>query len=378
MPFKILDLTDHTSAILDKIEYIKNENVFKISDSKENYIKINYIPDFFSEWDENRYELYVFENHYLNAEIDIFQIYESSLKNDRLGYIFPLGLLEANEINYNEDEYPHLKNYITIAYKKILQSDLSIQNSDFNKIYNLSDLFKDYIVCLLNKDSLAKIKTGFNIKDYILSFYGYGYLEYKNHLKNKSIFDKSDFVKEMRLNRKRITIKKSNYDINGNDFIRSLFRDHLLQSDSHIVRFILLYQVLEHFIEDEFNREFELQLDNYKKGSLSKNDLKENISKISRERDLIRTVINRISITNNIQIEFARECDFLFQELNLEFKKKTFTDNIYDLRNLITHRLRLLTSKNETLVKIIEIFERIIVEILINYTNIEVSGDNLN
>ena len=369
MPLKLKAENKDLETALDIVEFIskteENSPYFRVKNLDNVGININYIPTSDCDWDKERFEIQIFENPYLNAENDVFEVYESSL-DERIGWIFPITILESNENDFVDTK--NLNNYKFIAYKKLLEQNKTvIQKENFDEFYKLSDIFKDSIICLFNKNTTNKIPE-FDFKNYILSFYDYGYLILDIIPKSKSFYDKTNFLNVMRNERKRIVLKKSNFNIYDNDFTKSLFfKEHLLQSDSYLVRFIFLYQIIEYFMSIEFDKQFELCLEDYKNKNLVKNDLKENIMTLSKERTLIRDVLNRISLNQELKQLFLQECKFLFEDIDFTPKKDSLPDKIYDLRNLVVHRLRELTSKQESLEKILEVFERLIIDILINY-----------
>jgi hypothetical protein len=299
MPLKLKAKNKDLEVALDVIEFITEEDVsyFRVRNSDNIGINIKYIPIIDCNWDKERFRMYIFENPYLNAENDVFEIYESSL-DERLGWIFPITILESNDNDFVDTK--NLNKYKCVAYKKLLEQNITvIQKENSDEFYKLSDIFKDTIICLLSNDATSKI-ADYNFEDYILSFYDYGYLVFDTIPKSKSFYDKTDFLQVMRNERKRVTLKKSNFNINSNDFTKSLFKEHLLQSESYLVRFIFLYQIIEHFMSIEFDKQFALCLEEYQNNNLVKNDLKENIMTLSKERTLIRDVINRISLNQEL------------------------------------------------------------------------------
>ncbi|NCT94988.1 MAG: hypothetical protein GXC72_11225, partial [Chitinophagaceae bacterium] len=104
MPIKLIDNSPSPRilSLLDKIEFVNTEDgkFFKLSDSTGSEIRVEYIPSFVSGWDVDRYDILLFENPYLTAENDIFQVYESTLGDSRLGWIFPVTSLDSNENDY--------------------------------------------------------------------------------------------------------------------------------------------------------------------------------------------------------------------------------------------------------------------------------------
>ena len=365
MPIKLTESNGDTEVLLDIVEYLVEEDVtyFRARNAENIGINVEYIPSATSDWDKDRFDLFFLENPYLNAENDVFEVYETSL-DERLGWIFPVTILESNDNDYKI--YKNLNNYKYISYQKLLEQNISIQTqANTEDFYRLGDIFNNYIVCILSKDATNKIPE-FNFENYLLSLYDKGYLLLNDSPKSKPIYDKSEFVRLMRADRKRITIKKSNFKICNNEFTKALYKEHLLQSESHLIRFIFLYQIIEHFMQIEFECQFNLHIREYREQRLPKNDLKEKIINSTKERELIRCVINRITITQSLKTEFIQECGYIFQDLGINVKE-SFSDVVYDMRNLITHRLRHLTSQANSLKKVTEVFERTMSELLTNY-----------
>lgn len=353
---------DKSSLILNKVEFkeVDGINYFRVFNDKGDDVNFIYASKTYSLWVKERFEIYLLENPYLNAENDVFEIYEETL-NERLGWIFPIEILETEDTNRK-----NLDQYKFIAFHKLLEREIQISSEEINREFlNISDFYKDAIVCIISKDAIDKI-PGFSFENYILDLYSYEYLLYNSSSRACPIYDQSAFVNMMREGRIRITLRKSKFGVVSNDFTKALFIEHLLQSESFIVRFILLYQLIEHFIQLEFDNMFQYNLDLYQQGKLPKNDFKENIINSSKERELIKIVLNSTAIDTDLKREFVEESDLLFSELNI-LTKESFPDKVYDIRNLVTHRLRDLTYKSERVKEICRIFQRIILELLINH-----------
>ena len=366
MPLKLTNIGNDSEVALDKVEYIEENNVryFRVSNSENIGANFQYIPIATSNWDKELYEIYLFENSYLNAENDVFQVYENTISEERLGWVFPITILESNENDYRE--FSNLNNYKYVAYKKLFELNFKIQARDnTNEFLKLSEVFGNIIICILCKETTKKIKE-FKFENYILSFYKYGYLLLSDFPKSNAIYDRTAFITEMRSN-SRVNLTKAKFDITNNEFTKSLFIEHLLQSDNFLVRFIFLYQIVEHFIDEFSETQFKEHIENYQSKKLAKNDFRECINKSATERKLLIDLFNSTLIQKELKEEFITEVDFLYNDLGRVTKKNSFPDKIYNVRNLVTHSLRELTTKSELLKKITELFERIIVDLLINY-----------
>ena len=367
MTLKIVNANNETEEVLENVEF-KNENntrYFKVSNNKGIEIKFQYLPSHISNWDSNVCEIYLLENPYLDAENDVFEVYENTIA-ERIGWIFPITILESNENDYQE--YKNLNDYKYVAYEKLLQLEFKISlKENHNTLYRLSDYFSNAIICILHKKTIGKIKD-FKFSNYLLSLYKYGYLLLRKTPKAESISDRNDFVNEMRsTNRSRINLTKSKFDITSNSFIKSLFMEHLLQSENSLIRFIFLYQIIEYCMSLEFDIQFESSLEEYKNGKLAKNDLREKITVLSRERELIRIIFEQTKIPSGLKTDYKTAVDCLFREVGRDQISNSFSDNIYNTRNLLTHNLRDLITQTDAIKEITGIFEQIIVEFLINY-----------
>lgn len=366
MPLKLTNIGNDSETFLANVQYFEENDVryFRVSNSENIGVNFQYIPITTSDWDKEQYEIYLFENSYLNAENDVFQIYEKTIREERLGWIFPLTILESNENDYKE--FSNLNNYKHIAYQKLFELNFEIEaKNNTNEFLKLSEVFGNIIVCILCKKTIQKINE-FKFENYLLSFYKYGFLLLKDFPKSKAIYDRTAFITEMRKG-SRVNLTKANYDITINEFTKSLFLEHMLQSDNFLVRFIFLYQIVEQFIEDFSETQFNEHIENYQNKKLTKNDFREAINKSATERDLVVDLFNSTLIQKELKEEFVSEVDFLYNDIGRVNKKNSFPDKIYNIRNLVTHSLRDLTTRSESIKKITELFERIVVDLLTNY-----------
>ncbi|MBS1562270.1 MAG: hypothetical protein JSS89_11745 [Bacteroidetes bacterium] len=367
MPLKLSNNVLDTEVILDRVEFIDEGNVsyFKVSSIDHSGVKFHYYPEATSGWDKEWFEIYLFENPYLNAENDVFQVYESTHQRERLGWIFPITILESNDNDYRD--YLNLNNYKYIAYCKLLELDVSIsENGEWGEYRTLAEVFGNVVVCIMSKDAIAKI-ADFRIENYVLSFYRYGYLLFGGSPKSKAIYDRSEFVSGMRRkDRTRVLLKKAVYNITSNEFIKSLYMEHLLQSDHYLVRFILLYQIVEYFIEEKTVTKFNEYIERYQKGEMTKNDFRESVNRSSSERSVVASLLNTSLIDGKLKAEFENEAKFLLADIGRVMNTRSFADCVYSVRNLVTHSYRDLATYSDRVKRLTELFECVITELLIN------------
>jgi hypothetical protein len=367
MPLKFLNDTDSlsTERVFSDIKYhnTDGDRYYSLSEPKtKSEIRVKYVPLFESPRDPERYECFLFENSYLTAENDVFEIYETSLTG-RFGWIFPISALDSNENNYAEEN--SFKHYRHIAYQKLLSANYNVSLRHVKDEYQISEIFQGITVCILSKDEIAKLSR-FKITDYVLSFLKQDYLLLNNYFRGKISFKKDNVIEELRKGNHRIKIKKAAFDITTNQFTNSLFIDHVYQTENILTKYILLYQILEQFIQEFGDSLVEEIITEYQDGKITKNTLKEKIGKLQNDRHLLKKPFERTIIKQETKQDFLQKNKFLFTDLGL-IVSHNFEDAIYDLRNLVTHNYRVLTNKTDELNELIYLFELIIFDLLNNF-----------
>lgn len=354
-----------SSVNLDRIEYYNQdgEKFFKLSDEKNEFeIRLKYVPNFESTRDPERYECILFENPYLTAENDVFEVYVNTIEG-RLGWLFPITALDSNENDFaNNNSFKH---YRHIAYQKLLNLNHPIRATDNKEEYLISDFFPDLSICILSKDEILKIHD-FKITDYALSFLRYDYLIFRTSIAGKRSFAKDSDIEALRRGNHKIRIRKSAFDVTTNQYTNTLFIDHVYQTENILTKYILLYQILEQFIQEFGDSLLDEIIKEYQDRRITKNTVREKIGKIQNDRSLVKKTFEKTVIKKETRQAFLQKCTFLFNDINLSVDQN-FEGSVYDLRNLITHNYRLLTDKGSELNELIYLFESIIIELLIGF-----------
>lgn len=340
-----------------------NGNYFKIQGEGQEFI-IDYTPSFEEEWDFSKYELFLFTNPYLGAENDIYQVYLQE-HVDRAGWIFPISALESNENNFAYNKV--FNGYRYVAYQLLLRYDKTFK-TNVNNI-KLTDIFDDNtIVCILSKDDINR-SSNFNLADYLISFYSYGYFkleENKPQPIQQNIWFRDIF--EFRKERSRVTILKSGFDLSKSDYVLNIFSNHLLYNDNLIVRFILLYQVIEELMQIESDQQIRDIINRYSTGLILKNDFKAEINEISSEFKLISLIIEKSGIEASLITDFKNKTQVLYENLNYNPNGiADFSKLVYSFRNLFTHNYRLMMNEEEKTNHVVCLFEHIIIQLLLGY-----------
>lgn len=331
----------YTGKGLSNLEIIKQDlnTFFKISDKgNSNSILVEYKPILDEEYSHLNFELVLFENNYLNAENDVFQIFDKLAKT-RIGWIFPLSNLEGTENDFYNNE--HLNKYKYVAFQLLLLANgKSITLEDNSNEFSISDIYPNNpIILILSNDNTSKIPD-YSIKNYIPSLSKYGYYK-QNEFNNLLKFSqKNEFCLKYRGNVK-LNLYKSQRDIDSDRFFNELFSKHLKSLEHHLIRFHILYQIIEYILTERFDVVFGNLIEEYNTGSIVKNDFIEKINELGKERSNIKKVVECLSKNKtdfNIP-NLERDC----KDLLLSHKKKirnSLGDLIYDIRNLVVHNYR--------------------------------------
>lgn len=369
----------YQGEILKNLElknYESRDFIRIFSDSRESYIDFEYFfginnlvdSDGEVSVDYNDYKMFILNNNYLNAEQDFFQVFDKN-KNQRIGWIFTIGNLESKDFDIISNK--HLNKYKLIAYHLLLQAkDEQRSANNISDNPKISDIYpEDSIILILFNSDIPDIDN-FSIVNYLPSLSKYGYYT-KNNFDNKvKISSKNELYLKVR-HTKKIYTTNSKIRIEDIRFIYELFSYHLQASEHPLLRFHMLYQVIEYYLSAIFEKESEIVIQKLIVGDINKNDFIEKISDLKSERKQIRGLITQIDDLRDRRsfdsVDLIRDCKALLEIHNKETNKK-LGDLIYNIRNLVVHDYRSIEEENYGIFEsIINQFELLIISIIENY-----------
>lgn len=383
MPLKIKDeISDIHYSLTEVIPNRNDEQLyFELSDVQNNIkIFIDYVLTLDSEYKPEDYSLFILKSWVLDKENDIFQVFDKEFYKEpnrvRLGWIFPIQALLSNEHQYADNK--HFLKYAYVAFLKLLknQEEYITFNPLFSKItnnYKLTDFYgEDIIILVLCNSPLQKIDN-FQVDNYITSLYSYGYYFCQPIENLKEIDTRSDSENPTG---KNLILQKNSSCLQKEDYVYRLFKDLLKNEEHHLVRFYLLYQVIELIIQIVFERKILEEIKNFNNNP-DKNirKLKEKIDNISTEKKRVSILINDDVKINNPNLLIS--CNELIKLFNDDdsnekddiSKKQDLGGALYDVRCLIVHQFRKLPDKilEEKLREINKEFENIVIKIILDY-----------
>ncbi len=359
---------------LDQINVESNESelsfVLSSSTQRSERAFIKYVLTPHTDYLPSDYSLYILKSHILNRENDIFQVFEKELKR-RIGWIFPIQALLSKE--HDKAENRHFLKYSYVAFHKLLLNvehyKTYIPDINSKSNYELTDFYGDEIIILILSKSQVKEIESFNIENYFISLYSQGYYNCQPTDSITDFHSRGALSEPPNKVNQKIYIKRISKELQEEVYLSRLFKNLLKTEKHHLVRFYLLYQVIELIIERIFKQDF---LDTMKEfdDSQDKNifELKEKINFISSEKERLSKLINKVEthFDGNCKTNLILACNDL-----LPFNSKpkdSLALSLYAARSFIVHKFRQLPE--EDLLKIEKInkeFETILIALLLNY-----------
>lgn len=359
------------------IKYIKKDKTFRCSyentvDNIIEYIDIPYVLEENQEFPVKHtdFTLYLFhkDNFVTN---DIFQIKYSQL---RLGWFFPLEALLTDEHDLAQNE--HFWPYSLNAYKKLLltANEIPFKTISYDENFGIDKVFgsNTFIFIVYNKylKEYKKItKRSFLIEDYLPYLYSLGFtlLTNDNFLQLIKIKDTTPYTPSTE---KVIKLKSISPELfETTSYINALIQGLLKLEDHCLVRFHLLYQIIELLITKIFEKEFKELMPTFL-SAVDFYDAKESLNKLSNEKDRINKLFNNYCSATDITNDLCDSCNGLLQ---LSYPGKVLgncSHALYKVRSHLFHNLRQLPPEYSVKLNVVNThLEKMVLHLLISYKN---------
>lgn len=348
----------------------ESKNFIRVSnESKDVYLDFEYFPEVHKDVEYDNYQIFVLSNNYLVAEKDFFQIYNKD-DSRRLGWIFTISNLESKELDLIKDK--HLNNYKLAAYYLLLQAKGNVKPKPIEEAApypKISDIYDRDDIFIVVYDASKK---EFPIRNYLPSLSKYGYYIKNSYDNIAKIESKRSFCLKLREEGKnKIHLKMSNCGNDNDRFINDLFSDHLKSSEHHLLRFHILYQVIEFYLSNIFENDSKSIIDSYIRDRNDINGFMEKIGKVKSERTRINKLISYTGTLGDdldySVVNLQRDCDLFLRKCQRE-PKSNLGDLVYDVRNLIVHEYRSVAPSEFSLLEdITSEIELLVTNIIENY-----------
>lgn len=311
------------------------------------------------------YVLYILY-HNSPAENDIFQLYEKKA-NSRIGWIFPISSIFSSEHEYATNKF--FLEYANIAFQKLVrnQTEPEINKSvDYvdGKNYSLEDFYEgNSVVVLLSKSEISKIQE-FRFAKYKVSLYKNGY---STNPKIKKINLEQNQESEKRV---RVTISPLSDEVRNEEFVNFLILAISKSSIDPYLKFHLLYQIIELFIETIYEKKVTQYVSS---PNFSKNDpheIRENIIVMSGDQYRLNCLFQKVDNLSQLKescIDFLKN-NAIPEDTIGAWKKESSAFFLYKVRSILVHSYHKVDkSKQHLLESINEQLEPIVLEFLQEY-----------
>lgn len=360
------------------MEFTHNGNKIEFSVNGEPfYIKSLYAD---SGADIKEYGLEFLSSPYFEAELDYQEVFISGISST-LGWIVPLALLEEMDQTVIDSLPSYAKMFADIAIKKLLVNYLvnkGLDELDSDECI-LSKMYSSDIALFIYRKSIVPSNS---ISTFIPSLYDAGYYSNDNPYDKSEGWYKSklmnDIANDVRTeNRHKVTLKELKSLHYGMEYIRNLYKTILPVSQDVFQRFIVLYQVMEILMEEEFEIDvFKVNVE-YAKGAITKNTLRQKLIESTSEDTKITRALDGVH-EDSYMIEFKSEVSDLLDKIKKDYSDCTvYAHYLYKIRNTVVHSLREIVKYNYSLQRIIELLEKNIFNILCTHTIKEDAKDML-
>lgn len=318
---------------------------------------------------EKDFEIYLFHKDSFAAN-DIFQL---NFEGKRLGWLLPIQSLLTSQHDYANDE--HFFPYSYNAYRILLKNkkNLPYSKRGYSEQGKLEDIYgENTIIFIVYHKYLKEYKKEFglfDIENYLLFFYRYGYtyLSLMNFNNFYSLNQTNIVVNSFPS--KVVELKAiSPYLKDDRAYLNNLIQG-LIKLESHpLVKFHLLYSVIELFISKIFEAEFKQSL-NSLLNAADFYEAKSELANLTNEKDRIKKLLStKCPGLDTLLIDELRRTSHSF----LSFVYPTLIINksageaIYKVRSTIFHNLRIMPNGYEAeLEKVILSLELLIFDISI-------------
>lgn len=271
--------------------------------------------------------------------------------------------MESTEHSYSDNVY-FLK-YAFVAISKLLDRDAEIKEVLFYDDLQLADLYEmNETILLIDRNNTSTIPN-FNLDNYIVSLYNYGYSFTGRGNLNQSC----EKIKNLHL-----VLTPISDQLKASKYIVSMYKNIIPNALDTISKFHLAYQMIEIMIAKVFEEEFKAFLTKvntpgiYSDWFKAKDDLVEKTTESGRIRRLFS---NYTRIEADYRNDLKDACDRLlsFYSINAE---DDVAKSLYEVRCLIVHRGYMIDSEGIELIDSINDSLYAVVYKMVTSLNIEI------
>lgn len=325
---------------------------------------------------KNDTAVFFFKNKLRFTENYIFQLKISQ----SFGWIFPISIYKDNQIlkdnENNKNKHFFENNFLYPAFQHLLSNPFELNNE--NNAEKITSIYDEETYILIADKERFETELESDINKIIPALYqmGFCYVEKKNDF--EQIFIKKETIENIDKDAfSNITIEITSSKLEQEKYIQELFKSLLKYQLHPIMRFYLLYQVIELLINKIGLEKFDTQKEKIK------SFLEDNVAITFYEIDDILKKFPKMELSENkrINLLFEEKCGLTLSNYDKLKEKKLFKTNYENLSDLVyEHRNKIIHGYYDLKISIQNIdekleefnyeFEKLIVDIILKYDKI--------
>lgn len=346
---------NETGEIVTSWKYNKDNNVFEIfSNDKEKITEYDPVLALDEEYNPDNFKLVILYNK--REDCTENSIYQVLVKNQRIGWIFPVQALLSQDHDYAKNSF-FLK-YAYVAICLLLEQIEDKNRGAFDGAFYLEDFYESSDnVLVLDNDNCSKIQD-FNLDDYVVSLYKNGY----------SFTGQGNLYSEIDLPDKAIKLSAQSKELSGIPYIVELFKKQIPAEREAFAMFYTYYQVIEILISVVFEIKFKEILVVLNENADNLFDKRDELNDIASEKNRIKWLFsNYVNIRTDTKNALSHACVELLNSCGKRSSQKVAED-LYQVRCLLVHKLYILNDAGRVILqRLNHLFLDVLMDIILTF-----------
>lgn len=279
------------------------------------------------------------------SDRDVFYIRPRENEDERIGFIFPLRTLGSSDHPWADDEYFQVV-ASSVFWNCIDELACYSKPAAFkdDQCYEVSDFYHEDLFVLALRNSGAGATDIYRI---IAALLGYGFALYEGKLP-LSEWRSLDLPKGKSLKVRSVAQQHAD-----DSYIRDLLIRVIPFETNALAAFIQIYQVFEILMQKVFEdklADFRSALSMFSGTPSDLRTLGSSLNECASERDRIRRAVAESSADPHALMDALNDCVAILDSVGRDSNGLTFPDAFYEVRNLVVHNYRLLTTQSPELI----------------------------
>lgn len=298
---------------------------------------------------DEAFDITILDSPYHCKGNNLYDLYLDG-KEQKCGRIIPLSVVFDDSYSISDDK--HLKQYLFAATKWLLQNADNLKtNRNLEKCY-----FDSAVLMIVHRATVPD----FNIDQYVLPLFKLGYYFYDPESRAVGVdgFHKTDSL----LGKTRVELKpENNVSFKSEGYLNSLILKVLPRTDNLLARFVLLYQVVELFMEKLRRQQLDAFVADYNANHINAHEMLHRVSGINGEKEHVKKMFNKSCASER---DFIESCKTLFNRISFtpDGTEESLGKYVYAFRNRVVHGYRDFLGVTQEFTNTLEFFENVIVE----------------